>query len=87
MNTESVFFKVISKILQRVPPPRKIQEGESSANGTNASDIDGGMFGAWDELSKTNLNEAIKEALGNELSRRASSLDLSLKNILIADRA
>jgi hypothetical protein len=28
-----------------------------------------------------------KEALGNELSRRASSLDLSLINILIADRA
>jgi hypothetical protein len=28
-----------------------------------------------------------KEALGNELSRRSSSLDLSLINILIADRA
>ena len=64
MNTESVFFKVISKILQRVPPPRKIQEGESSANGTNANDIDGGIFGAWDELSKTNLNEAINTQTG-----------------------
>jgi hypothetical protein len=29
----------------------------------------------------------VREALGNELSRRASSLDLSLINILIADRA
>jgi hypothetical protein len=31
--------------------------------------------------------DVAKEALGNELSRRASSLDLSLINILIADRA
>jgi hypothetical protein len=29
----------------------------------------------------------LREALGNELSRRSSSLDLSLINILIADRA
>lgn len=29
----------------------------------------------------------IREALDNELSRRAPSLDLSLINILIADRA